>query len=186
MGTRVYISVGAESSPVKVDDHEVCKLSDLDWPCVVNDVNGTWVWIGDTQFEGWVKRSDVVTIDEALKQRSEALRREPSAANFNNRGNAWFSKGKLDFAIKDYDEAIRLKPTDGIYYYNRGEAWLQKGDAKPAISDLTEAIRRSDNNRPAQYDNYLLRGIAYYRLGDRDAALADHREAERIKQSLLK
>jgi tetratricopeptide (TPR) repeat protein len=53
-------------------------------------------------------------------------RRADNAVPYNNRGVARSDKGDLDGAIKDYAEAIRLKPDFALAYYNRGLARHKK------------------------------------------------------------
>jgi TPR repeat len=55
--------------------------------------------------------------------------------------NARSAKGDLDGALKDYDEAICLKPDYAIAYYNRGRARKAKGDLEGALKDYGEIIR---------------------------------------------
>jgi Flp pilus assembly protein TadD len=45
-----------------------------------------------------------------------------------DRGVARSDKGDFGGAIKDYAEAIRLKPDDAVPYNNRGNARRKKGD----------------------------------------------------------
>jgi tetratricopeptide (TPR) repeat protein len=47
----------------------------------------------------------------------------------------------VDLALADYDEAIRLSPTEARYYEGRGDALAAAGDYRKAIADYTEAIR---------------------------------------------
>src|SRR5262245_26349111 len=49
------------------------------------------------------------------------------AGAFNNRGIAYFSKGELDSAIRDFDEAIAAKPNNPVLHHNRGLAFYDKG-----------------------------------------------------------
>jgi len=186
VGMKVFPAVATPlSTPVKEGNRTICTISDLDWPCVVEKVNDDWLWLGDTTFHGWVQKKAVVTIDDAIRERSEALQQNPSAAKYNNRGAAWAAKGEYELAIKDHSEAIRLEPQDGLYYFNRGKNWLAKVDARTAINDLTQAIRLLVQD-PVQYDAYRHRSIAYEMIGDYDAAKSDSREAERIKRSLAR
>ncbi len=60
---------------------------------------------------------------------------------FNNRGLARKDKGDLDGAIKDYDEAIRLKSDYALAFNNRGLARKAKGDIQGAQQDFDEAAR---------------------------------------------
>src|SRR4051812_12430585 len=54
------------------------------------------------------------------------------------RASEWVSKGDYDKALKDYDEAIRLKPNHSPFWNNRGFAWHMKGyqnKDRPAFED---------------------------------------------------
>ncbi len=92
-----------------------------------------------------------------------------AALSFNQRGVNEF--GKLDYeqAIADFDEALRLDPTDAVFYFNRGNAYFAQGNAAKvsspcdyskwnaaytrALGDLFESILRD----PKRGDSYLLR-----------------------------
>ena len=63
------------------------------------------------------------------------------AEAFINRGYARWSKGDVEGALQDYNEAIRLKPDYASAFYNRNLARGAKGDAKGALQDYNEAIR---------------------------------------------
>src|SRR6266704_3028072 len=58
-----------------------------------------------------------------------------------HRATAYRSKGDLDRAIKDYDQAILLAPTDAAAFNNRGLIFARKGDSDRAIQDYDRAIR---------------------------------------------
>src|SRR3984893_2762380 len=103
-------------------------------------------------------------------------RRADDAVPYNNRGNARRKKGDLDGAIKDYAEAIRLKPDFALAYNNRGVA-RRKGDLDGAIMDYAEAIRLKPDFALA-YNN---RGVAHSDKGDLDGAIKDYAEAIRLK-----
>lgn len=79
--------------------------------------------------------------DIALGDYNEALRLDPSAASYNNRGTLWNGKKEYDKAVADYNEAIRLEPTFAAAYSNRGNAWRGKNEYDKAIADYSEAIR---------------------------------------------
>jgi tetratricopeptide (TPR) repeat protein len=98
------------------------------------------------------------------------------ASAYNSRGIAYFSKGENDRAMRDFDEAIRLKPKSPVLLYNRGFAYYSKGDYDRAIQDYDEAI--------GIFPKYLLaindRGNAYYRKGDYDRAIRGYDDAIRL------
>ena len=60
---------------------------------------------------------------------------------YNNRGNAYRSKGDIDRAIADYSEAIHLDPKYASPYNGRGNVYQDKKDYDRAIADYDQAIR---------------------------------------------
>ena len=58
---------------------------------------------------------------------------------YKNRGNAKANLGQRDVAIKDYDEAIRLKPDFAEAYGNRGNSKAILGDIDGAREDYIRA-----------------------------------------------
>jgi tetratricopeptide (TPR) repeat protein len=172
-------------APLKAGDRIVCYTYDLYWPCQVEKVNGNWLWIGDTKFHGWVEADKVQTIDAAIEDYSGRIKRQPSAENYDLRGVGWLYKKDYDSAIKDFTEAIRLEPKVPSFYENRGEARLAKGEYQSAIADLSECIRL-EKNPPDLYEAYRMRAEAYDKTGNRQAAEADQREAEKYKQMVPK
>ncbi len=108
---------------------------------------------------------------------SEIIRTEQEAGwAYRKRGFAHELRGDYDKAVADYDEAIRLKPGDGIAYGLRGTAYRLKGDYDRAILDLNESIRL----RPTFSLPYFERAYAYIGKGDYDRAIADCNEAMRL------
>jgi tetratricopeptide (TPR) repeat protein len=101
---------------------------------------------------------------------------EDQALAFYKEGVLLYSNGKIDRAIADYTEAIRLDPKYAWAYGRRGDAYGMKGDYDQAIADLTEAIRLDP-----KYDlAYGRRGAAYVMKEDYDRAIADLTEAIRL------
>ena len=52
------------------------------------------------------------------------------------RANVYRQKHKLDRAIADYTEAIRLSPNDAFASYGRGRAHEMNGDLRPSYHGL--------------------------------------------------
>jgi len=95
---------------------------------------------------------------------------------YTNRGKAWggdLDRPIADYAIRDYDQAIRLDPTYVPAYTKRGLAWGGKGDLDRAITDYTEVIRLDPKNALA----YYYRGYAWGAKGDNERAIADYDQA---------
>ena len=128
---------------------------------------------------------------------------------FTNRGAAYKKLGRIDQAITDDSEAIRLDPQSPEYFDNRGLSYAANSDYDRAIADYNEAIRlrpqanfltdrgdaynfKHDYDRAiADYDRaiglnpgfylaYNNRGSAYDKKGDLDRAIADYEQALRI------
>ena len=116
------------------------------------------------------------TGDKAIAACTRVLGLNPQPWAFNNRGNAYYTKGDLDRAIADYNEAIRLDPKDDNAFYDRGTVYNSKGNYDHAVADLNEALRLNPKNALA-FNN---RGSVYYREADYDRAIADYSEAIRL------
>ena len=107
---------------------------------------------------------------------SGALSGAGLAITFNNRGNAYQSKGDYQRAIQDYDEAIHLNGSFALSYNNRGRAHHLNGDYAQAIKDYGEAIE-IDPDYPLAFYN---RGLARFDQGFFIAAVPDFVRAVQI------
>lgn len=63
------------------------------------------------------------------------------AVAFRNRGIAYENLGRYDFAISDFDEALRLDPADAFAFYNRGLTKQKMGDVAGGKADIARARR---------------------------------------------
>ena len=89
-------------------------------------------------------------------------------------------QARLEDAIPEFDEAIRLSPQDAEAYYNRGLSYGNLGQHQRAIQDYDEAIRIDPRLAPA----YLNRGTTYADLGQLQRAIEDYGEAIRLDSQL--
>jgi Flp pilus assembly protein TadD len=103
--------------------------------------------------------------------------RDKLAAAYDKRGIAYANKGDLDRAIADFNEAIRLDPTDPHAYNNRGSAYENKGDHERAITEYDEAIRLDPKYALAYHNRCWSRALTGR---DLDQALADCNESLRL------
>ncbi len=150
-------------------------IAQLNLPWVVQDVNGEWLRVGDHR-KGQVKRSQVVTLDEAPAYYTHIINHDPNNTwAYNLRATAWQERGDLDLAISDYGELLRLEP-NAIAYNNRAGAWADKKEYDKAIADFSEAIRLDPNGSDA-YNN---RGWVWRLKRDYDKAIADYDQAIRL------
>ena len=84
--------------------------------------------------------------------------------------------------MADFDEAIRLAPTDAEAYYCRGTAYFDQHQPDRAIADYNEAIRL---DRIAHFEVRVVmslaeRGRAWNSKGEYDKALVNLDEAIRL------
>ena len=96
--------------------------------------------------------------------------REKLATAFDNRGVAYRRKGEYDRALKDYEQAIRLNPSNATAYNNRGIIYRINGEYARAIADYDEAIWLKNGDFPAAYYN---RALAYADKGEYELSLRD-------------
>jgi tetratricopeptide (TPR) repeat protein len=108
------------------------------------------------------------------------------AIAFNNRGVAYGELGDFDRAIRDYGEALRLRPEDKtsiknlrIAHVRRGGAAAGRGDMDRALAEYSQAIQ-VDPDHPL---GYLRRGQLLLTRGDTEGALSDLAVAERLDPS---
>jgi tetratricopeptide (TPR) repeat protein len=79
-------------------------------------------------------------VDVKIKACSALIQSDAKDATaYHNRGVALQSKGDLDKAMADYDQAISLKPDYASAYDNRARIFVTKGDYTRAVADVTKA-----------------------------------------------
>ena len=95
-----------------------------------------------------------------------------------NSGNVVFSAGstradrhsaRIERAIQDLDEALRMMPEDADALSSRAFAYQQKGQSARALEDLDAALRLAPANAGALGN----RGYIHYMMGDDERAIAD-------------
>ncbi len=69
------------------------------------------------------------------------IARDPAngTAHF-NRGMAYGEIGDFTAALEAIDRAVRVAPTNGVYYYGRGRLLLLQGDRAGARADFRQAV----------------------------------------------
>ena len=57
------------------------------------------------------------------------------------RADAWRMQKQYDKAFADFDQAIRLDPSDPLSHTSRGDGWTERKEYEKAFADFNEAIR---------------------------------------------
>ena len=131
----------------------------------------------------WVDKEDLVRLKDAVEHYTKMLDEESKVdrgtgmdAWFAFRGWARFRQGQKEEALKDYAEAIRLRPTAGVWYGNRGLIHLESKNYDDAIADFTTCIDQAlENEVPQQAEvAYRNRAMAYSRKKEFAKAADDY------------
>ena len=95
----------------------------------------------------------------------------------NSLGNALLKQGQADEAIREYQEAIRLKPDYAGAHNNLGTTLYQKGQIDEAVRQFQEAIRL----KPDEAEAHFNLGAAFGMRGQADEAIREYEEVIRLK-----
>ena len=79
--------------------------------------------------------------DKALADYDAAIRREPSAALYRERGQARAAVGDLEQAVADFTEVLAIDPRDAGARLSRAGVYHGRGEFREALADLNEALR---------------------------------------------
>jgi tetratricopeptide (TPR) repeat protein len=150
---------------------KVLETVDLGQVYTVDAVKGSWLKL--TGKRGWIDRKNVVPAEEATAYFSEKIKRFPTAPNHHHRGLAALALGDVEAALGDFNQAIRLKPSEAVYYNSRGNARILQVDLDQAIADYSQAIRLDPKFAAA----YFNRGIAWNAAGQHDKAIQNMNQA---------
>ena len=92
---------------------------------------------------------------------------------YRNRAIRLLAQGRLDDALADLNEDLRLAPEDAIGLTFRATVYMKLGKAGNAGSDLDEALKL----KPDLPQALVAKGLLEYQSGDLDAAIADSTKA---------
>jgi serine/threonine protein kinase/cytochrome c-type biogenesis protein CcmH/NrfG len=95
------------------------------------------------------------------------------ATNYFNQALAYQKQGKLDQALNNYNECLKLDSHYPMAYYNRGNLKLAQGLLDQAIDDYHQAVMLA----PQDALTYYNRGLAYLQKELWPQALSDFKQA---------
>ena len=112
--------------------------------------------------------------------RSGSLQTGMLSVAYTNRGIAQGNLGRVEKAIADFSEAIRLDPESPLAFYNRGNAYLDRKKLDLALADFNAAIA----NEPEFALAYYNRGVVLELKGQRERCIEDYQKALSLDPSL--
>jgi regulator of sirC expression with transglutaminase-like and TPR domain len=86
-------------------------------------------------------------------------KKEMIAVLLNSRGSDYAGKKRYEKALKDYNQALVLKPNLVGGYHNKGDVYLNKGDFERAIMEYNKALSINPN-----YTNSIMAKECAYKL----------------------
>lgn len=118
--------------------------------------------------------------DCAFDACSEALRldsRLPTA--YACRGGVLSNRGDYLKALKDFDQALKLQPENGDFYYSRAQVYSRMDNTDAALADFAKAVEfiNSEFGRSVAFSE---RAKIYQAQGKLDDSLKDYGEAIKL------
>ena len=128
-------------------------------------------WAYSNRGIGFYNKGDYA---RAISDYTTAINLGAKANRYDNRGLAYHKVHDYDRAIADYTTAIRIDPRFADAYFNRALAHRDgKGDHNRAISDFSKVIELE----PRDVVAYVARGNTWEKMGNKQKAIADFRQA---------
>jgi len=179
---RLYVKYG--SGEVR-DAEQVIGHVDLDEPLVVTEERQDEVRVAlKDGKQGWVRRSELGTLEEVLKDASAQIAQRPDDLELR-----FFrvqhligreAPGDREQALADLEHVVRLAPRETRGLLLRGSLWAKSRQFQAAVDDFTACLRID----PACSAALLERGLANYALRDFEAALADFDASLRLEPKM--
>ncbi|GMG30022.1 unnamed protein product [Ambrosiozyma monospora] len=107
-------------------------------------------------------------VDEKVKENAEALKLQ---------GNKAMAQKDFDTAIAKYTEAIKLVPTNAVFYSNRAAAYSSQRKHELALQDAIKATEV----QPTYAKAWSRMGLAKYAMGDAKGALKAYEQGLKVE-----
>jgi len=147
-------------------DTAITQLTEANQMDATRDI--LWARLADAYLGSAIKQTDpaektrrygeaVTDYQKAIDLKQKAPNPKPDdskilAAYFNNMAQAESKTGKVDDAVKAYDQAAQLNPAGAAqYYYNQGAILTNAGRADDAIASFDKSIASDPNKAEAYY-----------------------------------
>ncbi|MCE9545856.1 MAG: tetratricopeptide repeat protein [Planctomycetia bacterium] len=178
VGDRVVVVT--KDAPIKIG-RDVVDRGALGTALTVTQVNGDWLRVSNQQ-TGWIEKTDVVAVDQAMEYFSKAIIKNPDNTDFvDAQALVRDQNGGVSFAIEEFTKLIAKEPNEVYYRTERANAFIEKKELLKAIDDFTQAIRLD----PSESQWYFRRADCKADMGDLKGAIADDTEAIRLNSDYV-
>jgi tetratricopeptide (TPR) repeat protein len=96
---------------------------------------------------------------------------------YNSVGITLVSQGKMEEAVGNYEQAIRLNPKYYEAYYNLGVTYYRQGKTDLAVINYEKSLQGDPNN----YRGHYGLGVAFYTMGNFELAKTHYIQALKLK-----
>ena len=131
---------------------------------------GRWIDKSSSKHLRWLASAPIVL---SLVTTSACEPRQQTAEELLSRGIIQTQRGQLDKALKSYDQAVELSPSDTTALVNRGLVKDEIGDYEGAITDYSRAIELD----PALTEAYYNRANTRHNQEQYALAIEDYSQA---------
>ncbi len=146
---------------------------------VIEHVEGERLLVAsrDKSQGGWLRRDQVVALNEAIDYFTREIDRIPHHADaYWMRGRVWAYRAEDERAIADFDQAIQLRPDHAPFYVRRALILIRRRHVDKALADCDKAIQLDPRGAGA----YVLRSSIRLLRGETQPAQADLDRAIRL------
>ncbi|MCU0430214.1 MAG: tetratricopeptide repeat protein [Cytophagaceae bacterium] len=112
----------------------------------------------------------LVLVSAVFWSHAEALRIDPAAKEYYNKGILHFKQGNYAEAVNDFTSAIAIYPQYEQAFHQRALSHEKLGNTNQAISDYDQVVRLNPKNSQA----FMLRGHLNSKVGMDDEAIKDY------------
>lgn len=112
------------------------------------------------RFEYWLDR-----YREAIVSLTKGIELKPTENKYIFRANCYMELGEFDFALSDYNSAIKIDPEFATAYYRRGILYKRTEQLKKAEEDFLKALELNEED----YDAMIELGFIRIQAGKKDA-----------------
>ncbi len=104
-----------------------------------------WPYVARGHAYAWTKQ-----FPKAFADQEKAIALDPTYVTYTGRAMDLMEAGALDLALKDLDEALKLKPDYTYGLSTRGDIYRKQGRFDDAIADYKKALESNPDNDAAK------------------------------------